>query len=154
MFEENTYENILNRVLSRVDNGIDKREGSVIYSAVAPVCAELAQAYIREVVEGLGDPPDLQGRRRGEGDSEVSRGEDVIHARRRESQNPQERYAEQLARLDGGQELAHLGAGDVLELVAGDEEHPDRHEDVEDPRCGAFVLFDEVGDSLHVPLVF
>lgn len=108
----------------------------------------------REVVEGLGDPPDLQGRRRGEGDPEVSRGEDVVHARRRESQNPQERYAEQLARLDGGQELAHLGAGDVLELVAGDEEHPDRHEDVEDPRCGAFVLFDEVGDSLHVPLVF
>ena len=44
MFEENTYENILNRVLSRVDNSIDKREGSVIYSAVAPVCAELAQA--------------------------------------------------------------------------------------------------------------
>ena len=46
MFEDNTYENILNRVLSRVDSGIDKREGSVIYSAVAPVCAELAQAYI------------------------------------------------------------------------------------------------------------
>ena len=46
MFEEHTYENILNRVLARVDNSIDKREGSIIYSAVAPVCAELAQAYI------------------------------------------------------------------------------------------------------------
>jgi baseplate J-like protein len=46
VFEEHTYENILNRVLARVDNSIDKREGSVIYSAVAPVCAELAQAYI------------------------------------------------------------------------------------------------------------
>ena len=46
MFEENTYENIVNRVLARVDDSLDKREGSVIFSAVAPVCAELAQAYI------------------------------------------------------------------------------------------------------------
>lgn len=46
MFEENTYENIINRVLARIDDSLDKREGSVIFSAVAPVCAELVQAYI------------------------------------------------------------------------------------------------------------
>lgn len=53
MFEEHTYESILNRVLSRVDSSIDQREGSVIFSAVAPVCAELAQAYI--ALDGLID---------------------------------------------------------------------------------------------------
>ncbi len=46
MFEENTYENILERTLKRVKSDVDKRQGSVIYDACAPVCAELAQAYI------------------------------------------------------------------------------------------------------------
>ena len=36
-------------VLARVSDDVDKREGSLIYTAVAPVCAELAQAYIRPV---------------------------------------------------------------------------------------------------------
>lgn len=42
-----TYENILKRVLERVPRDIDKRQGSVIYDAVAPACAELAEAYIK-----------------------------------------------------------------------------------------------------------
>jgi uncharacterized phage protein gp47/JayE len=46
MFEDVTYEALVKRVLARVPNSIDKREGSVIYDAVAPACAELAQAYI------------------------------------------------------------------------------------------------------------
>lgn len=47
MFEDMTYEYILNRALSRVSNDVDKRQGSIIYDAIAPACAELAQAYIR-----------------------------------------------------------------------------------------------------------
>ncbi len=46
MFENMTYENILKRVLSSVSADVDKRQGSVIYDAVAPACAELAQIYI------------------------------------------------------------------------------------------------------------
>lgn len=45
MFEEQTFEAILQRMLGRVSNDIDKREGSIIYDALAPVAAELAQAY-------------------------------------------------------------------------------------------------------------
>lgn len=41
-----TYEEILQRVLSRVSDNFDKREGSIIYDAIAPACAELAQLYI------------------------------------------------------------------------------------------------------------
>lgn len=47
MFEEMTYENLLKSTLARVPNDIDKRQGSIIYDAIAPACAELAQAYIR-----------------------------------------------------------------------------------------------------------
>ena len=46
MYENKTFENIIGAVMDRVPNTLDKREGSVIYDAVAPVCAELAQAYI------------------------------------------------------------------------------------------------------------
>lgn len=46
MFEEMTYENILERTLKRVSNDLDKRQGSIIYDAVAPACAEIAQMYI------------------------------------------------------------------------------------------------------------
>ena len=46
MFENMTYEYILKRVLDRVSSDVDKRQGSVIYDAVAPACAELAQIYI------------------------------------------------------------------------------------------------------------
>lgn len=46
MFENMTYEYILNRMLNNAPSGIDKREGSIIYDALAPAAAELAQAYI------------------------------------------------------------------------------------------------------------
>lgn len=46
MFEDMTYERILHNVLSRVDDNLDKRQGSVIFDAIAPACAELAQAYV------------------------------------------------------------------------------------------------------------
>ena len=40
------FETILNRMLDRISNTVDKREGSIIYDAVAPSAAELAQMYI------------------------------------------------------------------------------------------------------------
>ena len=46
--EGNSYEDILGRCLSNerlVD--IDKRQGSVIYDTLAPLCMELAEAYIK-----------------------------------------------------------------------------------------------------------
>lgn len=42
----NTYEDILARCLTRVTDEIDKSQGSIIYDALAPACAELAQMYI------------------------------------------------------------------------------------------------------------
>ncbi|MGN1318828.1 MAG: baseplate J/gp47 family protein, partial [Lachnospirales bacterium] len=47
MFEEMTFENILKSALSKVSSDVDKRQGSIIYDAIAPACAELAQAYIQ-----------------------------------------------------------------------------------------------------------
>ena len=46
MYEDQTYGVILQSMLDRVPNGIDKREGSIIYDSLAPAAAELAQAYI------------------------------------------------------------------------------------------------------------
>lgn len=46
MYENVTYEVILKRLLGRVPNELDKREGSVIYTAIAPAAAELAIMYI------------------------------------------------------------------------------------------------------------
>lgn len=46
--DDNTFEKILNRCLANdrlVD--VDKRVGSVIYDALAPVCLELAEAYVK-----------------------------------------------------------------------------------------------------------
>lgn len=53
-----TYEEILRRMLDRVPNNIDKREGSIIYNALAPAAVELAQMYIeveRILNEGFAD---------------------------------------------------------------------------------------------------
>ncbi len=53
-----TYEEILQRMLDRVPNNIDKREGSVIYNALAPAAVELAQMHIeveRILNEGFAD---------------------------------------------------------------------------------------------------
>ena len=41
-----SYEELLQRCLDRVPNTIDKRQGSIIYDALAPCCVELAQMYI------------------------------------------------------------------------------------------------------------
>ncbi|WP_315169484.1 baseplate J/gp47 family protein [Metaclostridioides mangenotii] len=46
MFEDKTFENILDGMLSNVPQDIDKREGSIIYDALAPTAMELANAYI------------------------------------------------------------------------------------------------------------
>lgn len=46
MYEGQTFEVILQRMLDRVPNNIDKRQGSIIYDALAPAAAELAQLYI------------------------------------------------------------------------------------------------------------
>lgn len=45
MFESLTYENILSDMLSRVSSDVDKREGSVIYDALAPCAYHLSQTY-------------------------------------------------------------------------------------------------------------
>lgn len=45
MFEDMTYENILADMLSRVSSDVDKREGSIIYDALAPCAFHLAQTY-------------------------------------------------------------------------------------------------------------
>lgn len=46
IFDAETYENILERMLARLPSDIDKREGSVVYDMLAPAAIELAQAYI------------------------------------------------------------------------------------------------------------
>lgn len=46
MFEGYSFEYLMKRALSYVSNDFDKRQGSVIYDALAPFCAELAQIYI------------------------------------------------------------------------------------------------------------
>ncbi|KAA6453200.1 baseplate J/gp47 family protein [Bacillus swezeyi] len=46
MFENQTFEEIMERMLDRVSADIDKRENSVIWNALAPAAAELAVSYI------------------------------------------------------------------------------------------------------------
>lgn len=41
------YEEILKRMLEKVPNDVDKREGSIIYDALAPAAVELAQMYMQ-----------------------------------------------------------------------------------------------------------
>lgn len=48
---ENTYEKILARSLDRVATDVDKREGSLVMNAVAPVSAEHANLYI--ILDGI-----------------------------------------------------------------------------------------------------
>ncbi len=45
MFENMTYESLLNDMLSRVTSDVDKREGSIIYDALAPCALKLAETY-------------------------------------------------------------------------------------------------------------
>jgi len=46
MYEDQTYEVILDRSLARVATDVDKREGSIVMNAIAPVSAEHAFIYI------------------------------------------------------------------------------------------------------------
>lgn len=46
MYENVTYEEILKRMLDRVSDQMDKREGSIIYDALSPAAIELQQMYI------------------------------------------------------------------------------------------------------------
>ena len=46
MFEEYTFEVILNAMLARVPDTIDKRQGSIVYNALAPAAVELQNMYI------------------------------------------------------------------------------------------------------------
>lgn len=45
MYETQTYEAILERMLARVPDTVDKREGSIIYDALAPSAMEMAMVY-------------------------------------------------------------------------------------------------------------
>ncbi|MBQ7295981.1 MAG: baseplate J/gp47 family protein [Clostridia bacterium] len=46
LYEDRTYENLMEEALSRVDDMYDKREGSMIFNGNAPCLAEMAQVYI------------------------------------------------------------------------------------------------------------
>lgn len=46
MFEDMTFDVIINRMLDRISDDLDKREGSIIYDALAPAAAELQQLYM------------------------------------------------------------------------------------------------------------
>lgn len=46
MFENVRYEDILQRMIDRIPEGMDKREGSIIYDALAPAAIELQLMYI------------------------------------------------------------------------------------------------------------
>lgn len=46
MYENKTFENILSDMLDGIPNTYDKREGSIIYDALAPAALELANQYL------------------------------------------------------------------------------------------------------------
>ena len=46
MFQDISYKSILKRMLDRIPNNFDKREGSIIYDALAPCAMELMNMYI------------------------------------------------------------------------------------------------------------
>lgn len=47
MYEDQTFEVIMARLLSNVPSDVDKSEGSLVYDALAPAALELAQAYVQ-----------------------------------------------------------------------------------------------------------
>lgn len=47
LYEEKTYENILNDLLKGVPDNINKEEGSIIFNAIAPVAWELSESYLQ-----------------------------------------------------------------------------------------------------------
>lgn len=63
MFEEVTYEKILKRMLDRLPDTFDKREGSILYDALAPSAAEMQILYIsldNVLREAYGDTADRE----------------------------------------------------------------------------------------------
>lgn len=63
MYEEITFEDILERILDRVPETFDKREGSVIYDAIAPCAVEIKNIYIELdgiLNEGFADTASLE----------------------------------------------------------------------------------------------
>ena len=46
MYEHMTFESLMKEMLSRIPNDLDKREGSVLYNALAPSAVELQNTYI------------------------------------------------------------------------------------------------------------
>jgi len=46
VFQDISYKSILKRMLDRIQNNFDKREGSIIYDALAPCAMELMNMYI------------------------------------------------------------------------------------------------------------
>ncbi|NLO85920.1 MAG: baseplate J/gp47 family protein [Clostridiales bacterium] len=58
MFEAMTYDNLMARMLDRIPDDMDKREGSVIWDALSPAALELELAYISleyTLLEGFAD---------------------------------------------------------------------------------------------------
>ncbi|MBD2846184.1 baseplate J/gp47 family protein [Paenibacillus sp. IB182496] len=47
MYETYTFQYVLQRMLDRIPQDLDRREGSIIHDALAPAAAELAQLYIQ-----------------------------------------------------------------------------------------------------------
>ncbi|MFQ8958062.1 MAG: hypothetical protein ACLR6O_04145 [Eubacterium sp.] len=45
MYENQTFNTIMQRMLNNVSDDIDKREGSIIYTALAPLALELETYY-------------------------------------------------------------------------------------------------------------
>lgn len=45
IFDDNTFENVLERNLDRIPDEFDKREGSVIYDSIAPMAIEISLLY-------------------------------------------------------------------------------------------------------------
>lgn len=46
MFEEYDFDTLMDKMLSNVDDRLDKREGSIIYDAIAPAALELSNFYL------------------------------------------------------------------------------------------------------------
>lgn len=62
MFENQTYEAIMARLLAEVPDSMDKREGSFIWDALSPVALELAQTYVElDNILGLAFPQTSSG---------------------------------------------------------------------------------------------
>ena len=47
MFEDQTFEVILERMLDKIPEDVDKREGAIIYDALAPAAIEITECYMK-----------------------------------------------------------------------------------------------------------